>query len=175
MDNTRDERLHKGDWVTNNPKSIKSYWPRRAVELKEGRAVLNCPWQDFEAVGVYLDQDIVAPLKFYPLCRNLDEYETQLRLLQDDPSQLKIIQGAWLLECSVRARVEDWAAQSRLEDLFASDEDLRIIDDQMDLHDIIDDLTVSAPSADQPIEAAPYLEYAQQLWDDSRTDEPAQS
>jgi hypothetical protein len=53
----------KGDWVTNTPRSIKGYWPRRDAVLVEGPPHATDTFtteqlQEKRIVGIYLDEDI---------------------------------------------------------------------------------------------------------------------
>mgnify|MGYP000423423815 CR=1 FL=1 len=72
-------KVNKGDWISNQPKTIKSYWPRRSVKIVEGEPKLLTEWvKDYNVdnplVGIYLDEDLDKPLKEYPLCKNFKEY-----------------------------------------------------------------------------------------------------
>jgi hypothetical protein len=77
-----DKKL-KGAWMTNNPKSLLSWYPRRAVLLREGspKATSEYTVEEFKAmgmVGIYLDED-VEDLSSMKMCTNRNEYMKNLR------------------------------------------------------------------------------------------------
>lgn len=58
----------KGDWVTNFPRSLKGYWPRRDAKLVEGppKATFAHTVEELQGrklIGIYLDEDIPAGIK----------------------------------------------------------------------------------------------------------------
>jgi len=78
------DRQNKGDWLTNNPKTIHSWWPRRAVKMKQGppKATESKSQEDLikmGLVGIYLDEDLENPFNEYPLCGNQKDYKQKLK------------------------------------------------------------------------------------------------
>lgn len=103
LHNTRWTVMHARDWVTNHPKSIKGYWPRRAVPLMEGAPKLADGYEGSKLVGIYLADNLLAPLVFYPLCATPDEYREQMDLLKTDPQRMLQIHIAYhLWQATVR-------------------------------------------------------------------------
>jgi hypothetical protein len=73
----------EGTWLTNNPKTILSWYPRRAVLLREGspKATSEYTVEEFKAmgmVGIYLDED-VEDLSSMEMCHSRNEYMNNLR------------------------------------------------------------------------------------------------
>jgi len=76
---TRESKT-RGSWVTNTPKTIKGYWPRRVADFVEGppKATKSYSVEELtalELVGVYLGEDLEVPLKALPLARNFKDFE----------------------------------------------------------------------------------------------------
>lgn len=61
-------KSHKGEWLTNTPRSIKGFWPRRDAKLSEGlpqatETFTQEQLMERKIVGVYLDEDIDEGIK----------------------------------------------------------------------------------------------------------------
>lgn len=74
----------QGHWLTNNPKTIKSWYPRRAVKLYEGDPKATDTYSVDELksmgiVGIYLDEDLEVCIKELPLCKNQKEWEAEIK------------------------------------------------------------------------------------------------
>lgn len=72
--------MKKGDWITNNPRGIKAWFPRRACKVVEGEPR---PSQQYGTeylksrgiVGIYLDEEIDCDYKELPLIRTYKELQ----------------------------------------------------------------------------------------------------
>ena len=58
----------KGEWVTNVPRSVKGYWPRRDAKYSQGDPKGSDKFpveklKELKIVGVYLDEDIPDGIK----------------------------------------------------------------------------------------------------------------
>ena len=72
----------KGSWMTNNPKTLLSWYPRRAVLLREGspKATSEYTVEEFEAmgiIGIYLNEDI-EDLSAMKMCQNRKEWTLEI-------------------------------------------------------------------------------------------------
>lgn len=78
-------RNRKGDWITNVPRSIKTFWPRRKCLYYEGPphetdAYSQKTLIEMNIVGVYLAEDIeVADHNHLPRALTPKEYDLWLR------------------------------------------------------------------------------------------------
>lgn len=64
-----------GDWVTNHPRTLKAYWPRRQAEYKEGppketEVYTQEELSNSNIIGIYLAEDIEDGLKSRPIIQN---------------------------------------------------------------------------------------------------------
>jgi hypothetical protein len=164
------EVTKKGEWLTNHPKSIQGYWPRRAILIREGQTPqqrlayaaqvlegMTIP-SDGGLVGIWLDQDLVAPPIFYPLCKDQKTYEAELKRLED-PEELKLIQIAWELYQAADCYAAAWAILGKIEKLMGRD---------LDLQDTAEALAVGHPlEGEYPDNVEAYLESAKELIDES--------
>ena len=67
----------RGDWITNNPKTIKSWWPRRKTKYKEGppKETSTYTVEDLKFmgyIGIYLDEDVEDYYNL-PIVKNQNE------------------------------------------------------------------------------------------------------
>ena len=81
---TRETPKHKGDWLTNNPKTIRSWYPRRSVKMVEGKPKETGEYtvEELESkgmIGIYLDEDLAHEWEEYPLCGNPREWESRIK------------------------------------------------------------------------------------------------
>lgn len=72
-------RQNRGDWLTNNMKTIHSWWPRRGVKMVQGppKETTKYTVEDFEKmgmIGIYLDEDLENSWESYPMCKNPKEW-----------------------------------------------------------------------------------------------------
>jgi hypothetical protein len=171
---TRLSVTKKGEWLTNHPKNSLGYWPRRAIRIREGQTPeqrreyaakvlegMTVP-SDNGLIGIWLDQDLVAPPIFYPLCKDQKTYDMELERLKD-PAALKVIEIAWLLFRTTELLVRDWNLQSEIERLlnYAGEGDLG-------LQEKLDGLAVGFPLDDEEIkDVSEFLIYARELSDES--------
>ncbi len=56
-------KFKKGDWITNHPKSLKSFWPRRPIFYLEGKPKETFKYsvEDFlnmDYIGIYAGEDV---------------------------------------------------------------------------------------------------------------------
>ena len=75
--------MNKGTWLTNNPKTMKSWYPRRAVMLYEGdpKATDTYTVEELKKqglVGIYLGEDLNVDIKSLHMCRSHVEWLQKL-------------------------------------------------------------------------------------------------